>query len=215
MRKSEITIVVLVVLAFIIGLVIYPQMPAEMVSHWNAQGQADDTMPRFWGVFMMPLVVLVMAGMFLLIPRIDPLKENIAQFLRYYDGFVILMTIFMVAIYGLTLLWNMDIKINPAIVVMGGVAIIFYYAGVLMSHAKRNWFIGIRTPWTLSNDVVWEKTHKIGAWMFKVMAGVMLLTIFMPPEWMFVTLMTLAIGSTLFLLVYSYVEYQRQIKQTG
>jgi uncharacterized membrane protein len=76
-----------VVIGFIIGSILYPQMPQSMASHWNAAGEADGYISRFWGIFLFPLISLGLLGLFLVIPKIDPLRSNIEKFIGYYYGF--------------------------------------------------------------------------------------------------------------------------------
>ena len=140
MRKAELFILIAVIVSFIIGIYLYSQMPEQMASHWNAQGQVDDYMPRFWGVFLMPLVLVVLTLLFIIIPRIDPLKKNIEKFRKYYDGFIILFFIFMLLVYVQTILWNLGIEISPNLVFPILMGLLFFYIGILLENAKRNWF---------------------------------------------------------------------------
>ena len=171
MRKSTIAVLGMILFSFVIGIYFYPKMPEKMASHWNVQGRVDGYMSKFWGLFLMPFVLVGLALLFTAIPRIDPLKANIEKFRKYYDGFIILFFIFMLSIHFQVILWNLGIRTSPNVIAPIGIGILFFYIGILCENAKRNWFIGIRTPWTLSSERVWEKTHKIGGKLFKI-AGV-------------------------------------------
>jgi uncharacterized membrane protein len=81
-----------------------------------------------------------------------------------------------------------------------------------MENAKRNWFIGIKTPWTISNDVVWEKTHKLGGKLFKVAAALSLLGIFFGELAFWFTILPV-MAFSVYLLFYSYFEYQKEMKK--
>jgi uncharacterized membrane protein len=135
-------------------------MPEKMASHWNGKGQVDGYIPKFWGLFLMPLVYVGLALLFFAIPKIDPLKANIERFRKYYDGFIILLFVFLVSVDLQDILWNLGIKISPNVTFPIGLGLLFFYIGILCEHSKRNWFIGIRTPWTLSSEKVWDKTTK-------------------------------------------------------
>ena len=89
---------------------------------------------------------------------------------------------------------------------------LFYYLGILTQNAKRNWFIGIRTPWTLSSDVVWDKTHRIGGKLFKA-AGIIALLGALIPQYAIFFILVPVISIVAFSFVYSYVEYSRQNKK--
>ncbi len=209
MRKSEIIILGIILISFIIGIYFYAQMPNMMASHWNIQGQVDGYMSKFWGTFLFPIILFGLLVLFMLIPRIDPLKENIKKFRKYFDTFIILITVFLSYIYILTLFWNLGKRFDMNIFIMPAIGIIFYYAGVLMENAKRNWFIGIRTPWTLSSENVWNKTHKIGGKLFKILGIISFMGILFPKYIIFLVLIS-ALSVSMYTIVYSYFEYKKE-----
>jgi len=209
MKKAELFLLIAVVICFIIGIYFYPQMPEQMASHWNAQGNVDDYMSRFWGVFLMPFVFIGLALLFIIIPRIDPLKKNIESFRKYYDGFIILFFIFMLLVYMQTILWNLGTEISPNVAFPILMGFLFFYMGILLENTKRNWFIGIKTPWTLSSENVWNKTHKLGSKMFKI-AGIIALIGFLFQKYTFYFILVPVLFVAFYLIVYSYVEYQKE-----
>ena len=211
MRKSEIIIIGIIVLSFGIGIYYYPQMPEKIASHWNAEGNVNGYMSKFWGLFFMPLISTGLLLLFMIIPKIDPLKSNIRQFRKYYDRFVVLIMVFLFYIYILTVFWNSGFRINMITLLSPAFAILFYYSGILLENVKRNWFIGIRTPWTLSSEKVWEKTHKIGGKLFKI-AGVFSLAGILFQSYAIFFIVIPVILVAVYTIVYSYFEYQKEIK---
>ncbi len=211
MRKSEIIIFGIIILSFAIGIYYYPQMPEKMASHWNAQGQVDGYMSKFWGLFLMPIISVGMLLLFIIIPKIDPLKSNIQQFRKHYDGFVVLVVAFLFYLYLLTIFWNTGFRFNMIVLLSPAFAILFYYSGILIENAKRNWFIGIRTPWTLSSEKVWDRTHKIGGKLFKIAGIVALVAIFFQSYAIFFIVVPIIIV-TIYTIAYSYFEYQKETK---
>jgi uncharacterized membrane protein len=168
-------------------------------------------MSRFWGVFLVPLIAGGLFLLFLIVPQIDPLKANIAKFRETFNTFIVLMTVFLLYLYGLTLAWNLGYQFDMGRMLLPAMGLFVFYSGILIGKAKRNWFIGIRTPWTLSNDKVWEETHRLGAILFKAAGGLAFVGAFLGPyAWLFVFVPL--IGSALFLVVYSYLLYQREVK---
>jgi uncharacterized membrane protein len=208
-RKSEIAILAITALAFILSVVLYPQMPAQVASHWNAQGQVDGYMSKFWGLFFMPFLLTGLVLLFIAIPWIDPLRTNIEAFRKYYDGFVTLFFVFMFVVHIQVILWSLGIQINPNMVMPIAVGLLFFYAGILCENSRRNWFVGIRTPWTLSSDRVWDKTHQIGGKLFKVAGVITFLGVFFQNYAVFFILAPVLVV-TVYTVVYSYVEYQRE-----
>jgi len=211
MKKNEIVMVVLTVVAFVVAYLIYPALPERAASHWNAAGEVNGYMSRFWAVMILPLIMVIFSLMFILIPRIDPLKKNIAQFRKYFDWFVFFMMLFLVYIYALTIFRNFGWRFNFAVAITPAFAVLFYVCGIMVGKTKRNFFIGIRTPWTLSNDVVWDKTHRLGAKLFKIAAILSLVGIFFGKLAIYFVLFPV-ITAALISLVYSYVVYQWEVK---
>ncbi len=199
---------------FIIGTFIYPLMPEQMASHWNSNGEVDGYMSKFWGVFLTPFMSLGLIIIFLLIPKIDPLKANIEKFRKYYDEFVVLILLFLSYVYFLTIFWNLGYRFNMTIMIFLMIAPLFYYSGILIENAKRNWFIGIRTPWTLSSEKVWNKTHKLGGKLFKLSGALVLLGILFE-KYAIIFVILPIILSSVYLFVYSYFEYQKENKDNN
>ena len=110
MKKTITLVLAIIIISFAIGIYYYPQMPDKMASHWNAQGEVDDYMSKFWGLFLMPLVSVGMLLLFILIPKIDPLKKNIQKFRKYFDNFIVLIFLFLFYVYLLTIFANLNFK---------------------------------------------------------------------------------------------------------
>jgi uncharacterized membrane protein len=102
-RTTTLIVLVLIVVATVAGLLLWNRLPDQMASHWNINDQVDGYMSKTWGVFMMPLITLGLFVIFLVVPSIDPLKANIAQFREAFNLFIVLIVAFMLYIHGLTL----------------------------------------------------------------------------------------------------------------
>lgn len=211
LRKSEIISLLIIMISFIIGIYFYSLLPDKVASHWNARGEVDGYMSKFGGLFLMPIISLVLLLLFIIIPKIDPLKHNIEKFRKYFNGFIVLMMLFLFYLYILTILWNIGVRFNFVHLLVPIFSIFFYYCGILIQKAQRNWFIGIRTPWTLSNEQVWNKTHKIGGILFKIAGIISLIGILLPEYALFFVICPVIIAS-LFPVIYSYFEYQKLSK---
>ncbi len=211
LRKSEIISLLIIMISFIIGIYFYSLLPDKVASHWNARGEVDGYMSKFGGLFLMPIISLVLLLLFIIIPKIDPLKHNIEKFRKYFNGFIVLMMLFLFYLYILTILWNIGVRFNFVHLLVPIFSIFFYYCGILIQKAQRNWFIGIRTPWTLSNEEVWNKTHKIGGKLFKIAGIISLIGILLPEYALFFVICPVIIAS-LFPVIYSYFAYQKLTK---
>ena len=212
-RTTTIIVLALITIAALAGLLLWNRLPDPMASHWNVNDQVDGYMSRTWGVFMVPLMTLGMFLLFLVIPSIDPLKANIAQFREAFNLFIVLIVAFMLYVHALSLGWNLgytDFKMSTSM--LPAMGLLFLFIGFMLRKAKRNFFIGIRTPWTLSNDRVWDETHRLGSLLFMASGVLAFIGGIFGGVTAFWFIFVPLIGSTLFLLVYSYVLYQRETK---
>lgn len=212
-RTTIIIVLVMIGAAILAGLLLWNRLPDQMASHWNINDQVDGYMPKFWGVFLLPLITLGMFVLFLVVPSIDPLKANITQFREAFNLFIVLIVGFMLYLYGLTLAWNLGYTVfRMSGAMLPALGLLFIFIGFMLRQAKRNFFIGIRTPWTLSSDTVWDETHRIGAILFMISGALAFIGGFFGGIAAFWMLFAPIIGSTMFLLVYSYMLYQRETK---
>jgi uncharacterized membrane protein len=203
----------LLLAAVLAGLLLWDSLPDPVASHWNANDQVDGYMSRFWGVFMVPLIALAMLLLFLAVPYIDPLKANIAAFRPAFNLFILFFMLFMLYVHALTLAWNLGyhgFRMSSAMLPFMG--LLFIGIGWLMRSAKRNFFIGIRTPWTLSSDYVWDKTHRLGSILFMVSGLFAILAAFLGGQSAFVLMFVPLVGSSLFLVLYSYLVYRQETR---
>lgn len=188
-------------------------MPEKMASHWDASGRVDGYMPKGWGLFLMPVMLAGLYLFFLFLPNLDSLKKNIEAFRKYFDVFILLLFCFLLAVYVVSLLWNLGLRFNIGYVIMPAVSALFYYCGIFLEHTKRNWLIGLRTPWTLNSDNVWEKTHRAGGKIFRwyalfMLACTVMIKIF--PAIMFWAVIVPAAGILIWMCEYSYIEYKKE-----
>lgn len=203
-RISFIIIAVLIA----VGLVLLPQLPEQVPSHWNDQGQVDGYSSKLSGILLMPGILLATLLLLLVVPSIDPRKANIAKFRPQYNIFILCFVLFLAYLYVLTLLAGLGVKIDMNRMLMPAFGLFFIFVGSMVRHAKRNYMIGIRTPWTLHSDVVWDQTHRVGGIAFMVAGAFTMLTVFVPQlafPVMMVSVLLVAVGS----IVYSYIFYRQ------
>ncbi|NOR85552.1 DUF1648 domain-containing protein [archaeon] len=198
----------IIALMFIAGASVYPNMPELMATHWDANGNVDGYSSRTVGIFLIPVMTFGIYLLFLLIPKIAVYKKNIQSFYKTYSNFMVGIISFMAIIYAVTLLSNLGYVINMNYIIMPALGFLFYGVSFLLEKSKKNFFIGIRTPWTLSSDKVWEKTHKLGATIFRILAVLAFASLLFPNGIILFIIPTFA--SIIFLVVYSYFEYQKE-----
>jgi uncharacterized membrane protein len=208
MSKKQIIILAIIVSSFAVALAVYPYLPERVASHWDAAGQVNGYASRFWGAFLAPIILAASYLLFLFIPKIDPKKENIQKFRPYFENFILAFVLFLYYIYLLTLFWNLGWRFELVRFLSPAFAALFYVTGSMVGHAEPNWFIGIRTPWTLSSPEVWKKTHELGGKLFKITAAFSLLGVIFPGLAIWLVLVPV-LAAAVYLVVYSYVEYRK------
>ena len=211
MKKSTLAIIGIIILSFILSIYFYPRVPEQMATHWDEKGEVNGYMSKFWGLFFMPIIMAGLALLFMAVPKIDPMKENIERFRKHYEGFIVLMLLFLLAVHVQILLWNIGIEISPNSVLPVGIGLLFYYIGILTENAEQNWFVGVRTPWTLSSRKVWKRTNRLAGKLFKI-AGIAAFFGLFFPELAVYFIIVPALLVAFVTVVYSYLEYRKELK---
>ncbi|MBT4349563.1 SdpI family protein [bacterium] len=189
----------------------YDKLPDQVVTHWNAAGEPDGWGSKNFVTFFIPGLLIGMYLLFQWLPKLDPKKANYAKFFNIYKIFQFVIIAFLSFMYFITTLYNIGWKIDIGATISIVVGLMMVIFGSNMKKIKTNWFIGIRTPWTLSSEVVWKKTHEFAAKIF-VFGGLLFIIIsFLPAEW-FMWLLILIILVLLSPAVYSYFIF-RDIKE--
>lgn len=185
----------------------YGSLPDRIIIHWNAAGAPDGYSGKL-GVLIMPVASLILLGLFLVIPRIDP-SGKIGRFGGAYVGLMTMMQLYMLFFNGVFIAQNLGYTFNMIAALALAMGAMFYYLGTVLEKAKQNWFVGIRTPWTLSDEEVWDRTHRAGGRLFRASGAVTVLGALIPDVsiWLIIVPVTL---SSLYLVWYSYSEYQKK-----
>jgi len=198
-------------LLFLLGLLIFCSNKDSIPIHWNINGEPDRYATKLEGSFLLPLVTLFLYTVLIAVPRIDPLRENIKKFRKDYGVFIEIFMLLMVSIQALIALWVYDIKIQINVVMGIWLFVLFLYLSSFLKKTKRNWFIGIRTPWTISDDLVWKRTHQLGSKLFLILAFISLGMAF--NNYFIYVLLIATLIVTVYLFVFSYIEFEKNKKE--
>ncbi len=211
--SKEWGLILLVISLFILGAIFYPRLPEKVPSHWNAKGEVDQYSSRFWGAFGMPIMIALLYLGLLYIPYIDPKRENYIRFESTYRMIrvliVLIFSILQIVLLGVVLTGKNYLisRLVPALI-----GVMFIFIGNFLPKVKYNWFLGVRTPWTLSNEEVWRRTHKFSGYLFVIGGLLMLLGAFLSPPMNFIV----GVGGILFVsilsIVYSFYVFKRLAK---
>jgi len=210
--KKELPLVILIIIIFITSFYLYSKMPEKMPTHWDAAGEVDGYGNRFVGLFLIPIFLVGFYLLFLFLPKIMVYQKNFEKFKNYFYGFKVVFILFFITVYIAMLLPNFGIHKNMSYFMIPAISILFFYVGYMLKFAKRNYFIGIRTPWTLASEKVWDKTHQLGSKLFMTFALIMLSSIFFVKQMVWFILIPL-ITMVLYLFIYSYLEYRKEVKK--
>jgi uncharacterized membrane protein len=205
--RADIVSLVFIATAFIVAAVLYPSLPEQIPIHWNAQGEVDDYMKKPGGVIVMPAMALFTYIVMKLIPVISPKGFRMDKFSDVIGVLQVTLVSFMSIVAVLVLLEarGLDVRINEMIIF--GTGLLFVIIGNYLGKVRKNFFIGIRTPWTLASDEVWNRTHRLGGRLF-MLSGVIIwlgALLRLPLTWT----VGVAVGLVLIPVVYSYFLYRK------
>jgi uncharacterized membrane protein len=193
------------------ALAVYARLPNRIPSHWNLQGEVDGWMEKPLGPLMQPLIATAMLGVLWLLPRIDPRRANVERFAEDRRLLINLIILFMAVVQVATLGHALGWPVQVDRVIMASVGLLFVGLGNYLPRIRSNWFMGIRTPWTMDNERVWRATHRVGGRTFVGAGLVMALAALLPdPARAWTTGAAIAVAVVV-PLVYSYVAYRRDL----
>lgn len=211
--KTEIIPLILILITIVASFYFYANFPEQVPMHWNIAGQVDGWGSKTTGAFVLPGIIVAIYLMLLLIPNLDPKKDRYEQFVKVYHIFKNYLIAFMVLVYLVAGLAGLGYDVPVGLIIPIGIGILFILIGNYMAKIKMNWFMGIRTPWTLSSEEVWNKTHRMGGKIF-MLGGILIgFTGIAPLTWrlpIFIFTIILLVFGT---MGYSYFVYRQEKNQ--
>jgi uncharacterized membrane protein len=211
-RSSIILALIIVGVQALTLLFVYPVLPDRVPIHWDINGQINNYAPKA-SVFLWPLLSLALFFLIRFLVRIGPRlgqtgpRANGALVDRLLVGIVL----FLLFTQLITIAAALSMPINVTFIVSLLMGVLFIFIGNYMGKLRRNYWAGIRTPWTLANDAVWERTHRVGGWLF-VGAGLILLGLSFFSEFRVVGMIVVPTLLAVGLVGYSYVVYRRVVE---
>ena len=199
---------------FALAAAAWSTAPDRIPMHWNLAGQVDRYGGRFEGLLAIPLLALAIYVLLIFVPRLDPGRANYAAFGPTYATLRLLILAVMAALYGLVHLWIHGAHVRIGVWVPLIVGALLIAMGNLLGKVRPNWFVGIRTPWTLSSKAAWMGTHRAGRWVFILMGVLMMLCAALPTAWFVWTMAGAGVTGVLGLVVYSYVLWRKDPEKT-
>ncbi|MDE2311761.1 MAG: SdpI family protein [Patescibacteria group bacterium] len=208
--KTEILPLAMVIAALSLGAYFYPRFPETVVTHWNIQGEPNGYMGRLGGAFVIPGLLAVMYLLFLVLPALDPKSERYAEFGKVYQILKNGILATLLAIYAAAGFYNLGYPVKINAIVPWLVGLLLIVIGNYMGKLKRNWFVGVRTPWTLSSENAWNKTNRASGYLMMLFGLAVIVTPYLPKAWGLWVFIGAAALMLLGSLIYSYVVYRRE-----
>ena len=188
----------------------YPQLPPTVATHWNVRGVADGFSSRLVAVSIMPLVIIGMTGLFNVLPKLDPRRANYTKFIGTYWLIANAVILFILIGHGMIVATGLGYPVKIGRTMPIGVGLLFIVLGNYLTRVEPNWFVGIRTPWPLSSDTVWRKTHRTGGWLM-VLGGLVIATCaFLPPGAFLPLFIAAILIMSVIPIVQSYILWKRE-----
>jgi len=188
------------------------RVPDPMPIHWGVGGQPDNWGPKAVGLLLGPGLCLLLPVLLPLFMRLDPRREHVDRSADVAATLMIAFAVLFLGIHALTLRAvlseSQELSGNAVMILVGG---LFIVIGNLMPKLRSNWFMGIRTPWTLQSEKVWHRTHRVGGWTM-VGGGVVaiLAALFTRDNALVVISLTAILGGSLFPVAYSYFAWRQE-----
>jgi uncharacterized membrane protein len=207
MRKwYPVAILVIAVIGSIVG---YTRMPDVVPIHFNAKGEADGWGNRLMAVALMPGMMLLLWGMLEWLPRIDPKRANYAKFQGAYDIVINATLTLLLAMHFMIIGSALGMPVLSFKRIMPiAVGAMFLVVGNVLPRTRRNWFFGLRTPWTLSSDRVWERSNRFAGYALMIAGLLIVVAAFLPEPFGMIALMVFGSIAALSSVVYSYFVWK-------
>ncbi|MNR89838.1 Immunity protein SdpI [compost metagenome] len=211
--KTEALPILLILATWALVAWYWPHLPDPMPTHWGVNGQPDGWMSRFWGAVVGPLTSTLVYLMMTLSPYIDPRSRNWAAFGNIYPVLKTSVTALMLFVTYLALSAAASVEqVLPASRLLVAIGLLFIVLGNYLPKVRSNFFVGIRTPWTLSSDEVWVRTHRLAGKLMVALGLLILLCTWLPGSWAAGIVIGASLALTAVTFVYSYWLYRRQAK---
>jgi len=201
----------IIAVMFVAGAVLYPSLPSPIPTHWGLSGAPDAFSAKSFGsVFSQPLIALGIYVLLVVAPLLDPMRRSLKLSWRAYNLVIDAVVGMQAVVFAATMIAAFDSRFDVSKVVLVAVGVLFAILGNLMTNVTQNWTFGVRVSWTLSDEVVWARTNRLGGYLFMAAGAITIVSAFLPPPLSF----ALMFGSILAILVvtyaYSYLLYRKR-----
>ena len=202
------SITLLTLVAWLIAL---PHLPATMPIHWGANGEADGFATKINAIILTVGIMVLIYFIIAFVPRIDPRKENYKYFSKTYNIVLNAVLLLFFFVNMSTILQGLGYNVPMAYIAPIMAGLVFIIIGNYLQRVRSNYFMGIRTPWTLSNETVWKKTHRLSGKLFFIGGLLILISAFLPDGYKSVIMWGSIVLCVAVPYLYSYLAYKKEM----
>jgi len=210
--KIEWLMILLIIFNIAFGLYIFNMLPDQIPTHWDMHGNPDQYSGKAFGSFFIPGLLAFIYLLMTFLPLADPKKDRYKDFSKAYTVIRLILVIYLTAIYWASSAYALGVNINIADFSTISIGVLFLIIGNFMPKLKPTWFVGIRTPWTLSDETVWYKTHRLGGKMFLLGGLIILALTLFPTSIRWIVFMAVVFAVVIVTFVYSWWIWRKQDK---
>jgi len=199
----------IIALMLVGSLIVWPFAPQRVPIHWDISGRPDEYASKLPGLFLLPAVALGIYLLMVLLPNIDPGRANYRQFTTPYYIIRLVILLMMGVVHAIVLLWALGLEVNMVRVLAIALGLAMALLGNLMGKIRPNWFVGVRTPWTLASKRSWVRTHRMaGLTMTPLGLLIALAGVIAPYGWLVLGAILLLVADVIWLTLYSYLVWR-------
>ncbi|BCJ86048.1 SdpI family protein [Effusibacillus dendaii] len=211
-NNSDLLNLLVGIIPIVIAMIFYDQLPQRMATHFNAAGHPNGYMDKNW--FLLTTAVLLLGLPFLMkgFRFADPMRSNYTKFEKGFEGIRLVVTLILSVVMSIVVFVNLGYSVNMQMTVMIAVGLLFLVIGNYLGQMRFTYFTGIRTPWTMANETVWRRTHRMAGPLWMLAGLVFVVCGFLSPQFAVPVFLVTVASVTVVPIVYSYLIYRRLAK---
>ena len=191
-------------LPIVVGLILWDQLPEQIPTHWNAQGEIDGRSSKVFAVFGLTGIMLAVQWICILATLADPKKNNHSEKILHLVFWII--PVLSNFLYAITYAVALGKEVRMEVIMSVFMGLVFTVIGNYLPKCKQNYTIGIKIPWTLNNEENWNKTHRFAGWTWTFGGIAIMLTGFLGSFWIFLPIALLMVFVP---VIYSYLLHRK------
>lgn len=211
LKPALVTAITLFVIMALISIWAALQLPADikLPVHWNINGEPNQYAGKFLGLFMMPIVVMVVILLLTFLPRTEPRKKNINLSMKAYNLIIISIILVFATLHIVMIMNALGKSLSIGKIVPALIGVLFIVIGNYMGKIRSNFMLGIKTPWTLSSELSWNKTHRLGGRLFILSGFLIIISSFMLSGTARMIILLISVfGTVIISFIYSYLIWK-------